>query len=605
MQRWAGEAAGFGRSARLDRPSRTYTRDVNDTDVPVQAGPRILPYTIASATVSEWDPRIVEVHRLVAALINERLPGVAVEHIGSSAVPGLPGKNVLDLGIEVEPAEVPEVAAVLLELGFGRQSNANPFPPTRPLLLGAIEHDGDVFRIHAHVTPRGNRMWGRDQARDLAFRDALRADPDLRADYAAIKRGIVAGGTTNSVRYSLAKTAWIRTTLERLGIADPPLAPPATIGVLGGGQLGRMLGFAARELGYRLVALDPDPDCPAAAVADRVEVGGYDDAAAALRMAEAADVVTYELEHVAADVVERLDWDWPVRPGVYPLLCTQDRLAERRFLESEAASVAPWREVRSAADVRDAAQALGLPIRLKVARGGYDGRSQVRIATRADVDVALAKLGRPAGEAALAERELAFEAELSIVCARGLDGRTATFPVARNRHDDGILVESVAPAPIAGGVAASARDLVTRLAEGLDLVGTLTAELFLMADGSLIVNELAPRVHNTGHWTVEACATSQFEQHIRAICGLPLGSTEQRTPAALVNLLGEGPDRLARLDPRSVARTLSDTAVSLHVYDKRRVFERRKMGHLVATAATIDEALERARAARAALRWED
>ena len=565
---------------------------------------RILPYTSAPATVSEWDPRIVDVHRRVAELINERLPDVVVEHVGSSAVPGLPGKNILDLGIEVEPDEVPGVFEALLDLGFQRQTNRNAFPPTRPLVLGAIEHDGDLFRIHAHVKPRRNRAWGRDHARDVAFRDALRDDPDLRAEYAALKRDIVTGGTTNAVRYSLAKSEWIRTTLERLGIAEPPIGPPATIGILGGGQLGRMLGFAARELGYRPIVLDPDPDGPAAAVAERVEVGPYDDVDAALRMAGDADVVTYELEHVAAEVVQRLDWEWPIRPGYYALICTQDRLAERRFLESEAAPVAPWREIRDDADLRAAAASLGLPLRLKVAMGGYDGRGQVRMASIADVDGALARLGRPAGEAVLAERELAFEAELSVVCARGVDGRTATFPVARNRHDAGILVESVAPAPIADGVAASARDLVTRLAEGLDLVGTLTAELFLMPGGSLVVNELAPRVHNTGHWTVEACATSQFEQHIRAICGLPLGSTEQRTPAALVNLLGEGRDRVARLDPRSVARALSDPAVSLHLYDKRRVFERRKMGHLVATGPTTDRALELARAARAALRWE-
>ncbi len=380
------------------------------------------------------------------------------------------------------------------------------------------------------------------------------------------------------------------------------LLPPATIGILGGGQLGRMLGFAGRALGYRIVVLDPDPECPSAAVADRVVVGRYDDTAAALDMARSADVITLELEHLSADMVRRLEWDWPVRPGHRALTVTQDRLEERRFCEAEAVPVAPWREVATDTDVRDAAVALGLPLRLKVRTGGYDGRSQIRIAALDEIDGALARLGRPVGEWILAERELDFEMELSIVCARGIDGRVTTFPVARNRHDDGILVESVAPAPIADGVAASARSIVTRLAEGLDLVGTLTAELFLMPDGSLVVNELAPRVHNTGHWTTEACRTSQFEQHVRAITGLPLGSTELSTSVALVNLLGDGPERPARL--AGLARALADPAVSVHVYDKRRVFERRKMGHVVAIAASVDEALERARSAHRALSWE-
>ena len=564
----------------------------------------ILPYERLPAEVEEWDPAAPVVAARIAGLINERRPELVVDHTGSSAVPGLAGKNVIDLGIAVPVEEIPGVTETLLDLGFERQSNRYAFPPTRPLLLGCIDHEGRRYRIHCHVKPTHHRVWGRDHARDLAFRDALRADDALRDAYAERKRAVTAAGPIDGVRYSMAKTEWIRGAIEAIGWADPPILPPATIGVLGGGQLGRMLGFAARAMGYRMVVLDPDPDCPAAAVADAVVAGSYDDVVAALWMAERADVVTFELEHVSAEVVARLDWDWPVRPNVYALEITQDRLLERRFLEGERAAVAPWREVGDPAALTAAADALGFPasaLRLKAARGGYDGRSQLRIEAPADLDGALERLGRPVGEAALLERELDFAMELSVICARRIDGRAATFPVALNRHDQGVLVESSAPAPIDEATATGAAELAIRLAEAMDLVGTLTVELFLLHDGALVVNELAPRVHNSGHWTVEGCRTSQFEQHLRAICGLPLGSTELHTPVALVNVLGEGQRRDARL--QGIGEALADPSVHLHLYDKRQVFDRRKMGHLVATGGDAAEALARARAARALLAW--
>ena len=387
-------------------------------------------------------------------------------------------------------------------------------------------------------------------------------------------------------------------------MSDRPIEPPATIGILGGGQLGRMLGFAARAMGYRVVVLDPDPSCPAAAIADRVIVATYDDVEAARGLVGSTDVVTYELEDVALEVVDALEAFVPVRPGPHPLRVSGDRISERRFVESSGARVAPWREVRTRADLGAAAEALGTPLRLKSARGGYDGRSQVRIGSLVELEGALERLGRPAGTTVLAERELEFTAELSVIVARSTSGHTATFPPVRNVHDAGILVESVAPAPVDGTVVEAATGIGLRLAIAMDLVGTLTVELFLLPDGSLVVNELAPRVHNSGHWTMEGAATSQFEQHIRAICGLPLGSTElHSSAAATVNLLGSGPDRPARL--RGVGTALADSAVHLHVYDKRRVFERRKMGHLTALGSSVDEALERARMARAALVWDD
>jgi 5-(carboxyamino)imidazole ribonucleotide synthase len=385
---------------------------------------------------------------------------------------------------------------------------------------------------------------------------------------------------------------------------DPtPILPPALIGILGGGQLGRMLALAARAMGYGIAILDPDPDCPAASVADRVIVGSYDDVGAALRLADRCEVVTYELEHVGAEVVGALEALLPVRPGHRPLTVTQDRLAERRFVEESGVAVAPWREVRSPDDARVAAAELGLPLRVKLPIGGYDGRGQLRILHVGDLDDAWTRLGRPPGLPLLAELEVAFEAELSIVLARDIHGRTAAFPVSRNRHDAGILVESVAPAPLSSDIAERAAAIGARLAEGMDLCGTLTAELFLLGDGSILVNELAPRVHNSGHWTIEGAATSQFEQHIRAICGLSLGSPAALSPTAMVNLLGSGPRRPARLE--GAAAALADPTVHLHLYDKRRVFERRKMGHLTALGGSVDDALERARAALANLHWAD
>jgi len=233
--------------------------------------------------------------------------------------------------------------------------------------------------------------------------------------------------------------------------------------------------------------------------------------------------------------------------------------------------------------------------------GGYDGRSQVRIGDAAEIGDSLERLGRPAGASLLVERELDFESELSVIVARGTDRRSAAFPPARNVHDAGILVESVAPAELPQDTLLAAEDIGCRLAEAMDLTGTLTVELFLLRDGSLVVNELAPRVHNSGHWTIEGAATSQFEQHIRAIAGLPLGPTDAHRPTAIVNVLGTGELRDARL--LGIAAALAVPETHLHLYDKRRVFERRKMGHVTALGSTTQEALERARAARALLRW--
>ena len=382
-----------------------------------------------------------------------------------------------------------------------------------------------------------------------------------------------------------------------------PLPPGSTIGILGGGQLGRMLGFAARAMGYRVATLDPDPGCPAAAVSDRVVVASYDSVAGAAELARGCAVVTYELEHVEASLVDAVEAAGvPVRPGARALRMTQDRLAERRFVASLGIATAPWREVTDVRGLRAAAAELGAHLRLKAPIGGYDGRGQVRITTPADLDGAIERLGPPAGTPLLVEAELDFAAELSVITARAIDGTSAAFPISRNVHDAGILVHSVAPAPVPDGVAEAARATGARVAEELDVVGLVTAELFLLRDGTLAVNELAPRVHNSGHWTLEGARTSQFEQHVRAICGLPLGDPGAHGPTAVVNLLGTGNPREALL--AGIEDALADPLVHLHVYDKRLVFERRKMGHLaVVGAADADEGLARGRVALAKLSW--
>lgn len=562
----------------------------------VASGRPIGPYQRLTAEVHAWDPRTVAVAARVADLVRERRPDLEVEHIGSTAVPGLPGKGIVDLSIEAEPADIPAIVEMLYDLGFQPQPGPDPWPATRPMPVGSIAQDGETFRIHLHVQPKGG-----DFPRDIAFRDALRSDPELKRQYTALKLGITQGGAVDGFRYTHSKTTWILGVYRQLGFSPKPILPPATIGVLGGGQLGRMVALAARQLGYRIAVLDPDPDCPAASVADRVEIGTYADVAAAKRLAAGCSVVTYELEHVSAPLVSAIDdGKLPIRPGPYPLKMTQDRLAERKFLESNGMPVAPWRGVASGDEVRAAAAALGFPVRLKANVGGYDGRSQRLLANEQELEAHLA--AETIEGSMLLERELGFEAELSVVVARATDGVCVAYPAARNVHDDGILVESVVPARISADVEAAARELAERLATGMGLIGVLTVELFLMPDGSLVVNELAPRVHNSGHWTIEGAVTSQFEQHVRAICGLPLGSVELRAPAAaMVNLLGTGDHRPAALE--GVAAALAVPDAHLHLYDKRAVFERRKMGHVTALGKDESEALVRAREARGKLHW--
>ncbi len=487
----------------------------------------IRPYERLPAAFHPWDPRTIDVARELARLIASARPGAVAEHVGSTAVPGLPGKNIVDLGIEAVPDDIPPLVDALRSLGFQPQGGLAPFPPTRPMLVGAVLHAGEPFRIHCHVMPPARR----ELAEQRAFRDALRADDTLRDAYAAAKRRIVTAapaGESNQL-YTMHKSGFIQDALFRLRIrrgpvdAPTPLPPGATIGVMGGGQLGLMLGLAARAMGFRLVAQNPAPACPAAAVADEIIVGRYDDADAARRLASVSDVVTWELEHVSLEAAAAAGEIAPLRPGLAALCATQDRLVERRFVRELGERSAPWSEVRGVAEAEAAAEALGYPVRIKLSLGGLggphgyggpdglgslSGRSQARATARGEIAAAVGVLGGADGRPLLLEREIDFEAELSVVCARGRDGRTLAYPVS-----------GVHPV-----VAHDASETADWIARGLDLVGVLTVELFQLRGGGLMINELAPGVHSSGNWTIAGSATSQFEQHVRAIAGLPLGS---------------------------------------------------------------------------------
>jgi 5-(carboxyamino)imidazole ribonucleotide synthase len=378
-----------------------------------------------------------------------------------------------------------------------------------------------------------------------------------------------------------------------------PVLPGATIGVVGGGQLGRMFALEARRMGYRTLVLDPAPDAPAAQVADEQIRAPLNDRAAARELARRSEVVTLEWENADVATLRELAHVVPVRPGAHVLEVCQHRVREKDAVRKLGIGTAEYRAVRSAADLRDALGEIGTPAVLKTARGGYDGKGQAVIRRVEEAEAAHAALGGEAREMIL-EGMVRFRMEVSVVCARAPGGETASFPVSENLHRNGILDTSVAPAPVDGETAAEARRIAETLAEGLQVEGLLAVEMFVAEDGRLLVNELAPRPHNSGHYTMEACAVSQFEQQLRAVCGLPLGSTEQLRPAAMVNLLGEDGGTCLG-DPR-VARALGIPAVALHLYGKQEARPGRKMGHLTALGADTAQALERARAARRIIR---
>jgi 5-(carboxyamino)imidazole ribonucleotide synthase len=372
------------------------------------------------------------------------------------------------------------------------------------------------------------------------------------------------------------------------------ILPGSAIGVLGSGQLGRMFAIAARRMGYRVHVLSPDTDTPAGQVADVEVAAAYDDLDAVRAFASGVSVVTFEFENVPAATAAAAQERAPVRPGGGVLHVCQQRLREKGFLAAAGLPVPDFVAVRSADDLRAGLGRVGTPAVLKTAAFGYDGKGQAQVGSLAEAEAAWAAVGR---QECILEAFVDFEREVSVVAARGLDGSFAHFGVIENAHRRHILDVSVSPAPVAPAVFGGAVALARAVLEELDVVGLLCVEMFLTRGGSLLINELAPRTHNSGHLTVDACVTSQFEQQLRAVCGLPLGSTEPLRPAAMANLLG---DLWSAGEPDwAAACAFSD--VKLHLYGKAEARPGRKMGHLTALAATTGEARERVLAARNAL----
>lgn len=368
------------------------------------------------------------------------------------------------------------------------------------------------------------------------------------------------------------------------------LLPGSTIGILGGGQLGRMMANAGSAMGYRFIALDPTPDAPCGQVAEQI-IAAYDNREAARELAKRSDVITYEFENVDAEVAAMLMEESYVPQGSKLLYTTQHRLREKQAIEAAGVRVAPYCEVRSVEELREGVARFGMPCVLKTAMGGYDGKGQWVIRSESEITEAYETLSRARVQLVL-EQFIRFDKELSVIAARSPQGEIKAFPVAENIHVDNILHLSIVPARISEELQREAEHLAMRIAEGLGVVGLIAVELFVTADGELYVNELAPRPHNSGHYTMEACRTSQFEQHVRAICNLPLGDTTLMSPVVMVNVLGQHVEPLlALMSKHDESAERLQAAPKVHLYGKKDAVVKRKMGHVNVLAKDTDTAL--------------
>ena len=377
-----------------------------------------------------------------------------------------------------------------------------------------------------------------------------------------------------------------------------PILPGATIGVLGSGQLGRMFAIAARRMGYRVHTFSPDEDTPTGQIADVEVVASYDDLDAVRKFARNVSIVTFEFENVPTETAQAAESCAPVRPSGSILHTTQQRIREKSFLTSAGLPVTPYREIRSSGDLARAVSEFGCPSILKTAAFGYDGKGQVRVESPERAEEAWAAIGR---QEAVLEALVDFDREISMVAARGEDGGFVHYVPAENQHSRHILDVSIAPARVPVTVNKQAAEMARCVLEKLGVVGVLCVEFFVTRDGRLLINELAPRPHNSGHLTVDACVTSQFEQQLRAVCGLPLGSTAMHCPAAMANILG---DMWSQGEPDWPA-ACAFANVKLHLYGKLDPRPGRKMGHLTALSSDAEQALHTVLKARRCLARRD
>ncbi|MDH3228914.1 MAG: 5-(carboxyamino)imidazole ribonucleotide synthase [Alphaproteobacteria bacterium] len=355
------------------------------------------------------------------------------------------------------------------------------------------------------------------------------------------------------------------------------LPPNATIGIFGGGQLGRMTALAAARLGYRCHIFAPEDDVPASQVSAETTRATYDDATALQAFARAVDVVTLEFENIPVEAVRRVNEITPVYPGANILETCQDRVREKEFLNRVRVATTPWAEVPDLATLEEAAATIGWPAVLKSARFGYDGKGQVTVRSGDDLSEALKSAG---AARCILEGFVDFACEISVIVARGADGAVASWPAVENRHIHHILDTTIAPAQVSPAVAAEAEEVARRIAAEIGLVGVMGVEMFVTRDDRVLVNELAPRPHNSGHWTIDACDTSQFEQLVRIVCGLPLGATTRHSDAVMKNLIGDEVDAWPRI--------LAEPGARLHLYGKAETRPGRKMGHVTRLTPSRD-----------------
>ncbi len=372
-------------------------------------------------------------------------------------------------------------------------------------------------------------------------------------------------------------------------ISQPVFLPGSTLGVMGGGQLGRMFAIAARRMGYRIHGFSPDHDSPTGQLADVDFVASYDDESAVKIFAANIDLLTFEFENIPGRTIDWCAENCVVRPGGDVLHIAQHRLREKEFLSAAGLPLPPFQKIDSQEDLDRAIARIGFPAVLKTAAFGYDGKGQRKLRSVADAVFD--------GSTSVLEGFVSFSHEVSVIVARGIDGALSTFPVCENLHSNHILDITIVPARIPAKVQEQAKQLAVTVAEKLDLIGLLAVEMFVLENGELLINEIAPRPHNSGHFSFDACVTSQFEQQVRAVCGLPLGSTELLRPSAMANLLG---DIWKKGEPNWLAAA-SIPDLKIHLYGKSEPRPGRKMGHLLAFGSSSDEAAEKVKLARANL----